>query len=181
MPFHTTRRHVCANKSHLKYLIFPFVKYCVVLLFNSALLFFSLNTNHNLLPAILILHHGFGIILLFSILSFHCVFILPSVPISSQFCLHSAQENGPPLPKFGEWDVNNPASAEGFTVIFNKARDEKKTNTATPRRSDAAAFKNANYNAPQYSGKVNLIVNTSDPFQESGFAAAESRRGHDGL
>ncbi|XP_058209939.1 protein NOI4-like isoform X1 [Rhododendron vialii] len=36
-------------------------------------------------------------------------------------------EKGNPLPKFGEWDVNDPASAEGFTVIFNKARDEKKT------------------------------------------------------
>ncbi|KAG7028294.1 RPM1-interacting protein 4, partial [Cucurbita argyrosperma subsp. argyrosperma] len=36
-------------------------------------------------------------------------------------------EKGQPLPKFGEWDVNNPASAEGFTVIFNKARDEKKS------------------------------------------------------
>ncbi|XP_056161633.1 protein NOI4-like isoform X2 [Syzygium oleosum] len=36
-------------------------------------------------------------------------------------------EKGQPLPKFGEWDVNDPASAEGFTVIFNKARDEKKT------------------------------------------------------
>ncbi|XP_039794410.1 protein NOI4-like [Panicum virgatum] len=36
-------------------------------------------------------------------------------------------EKGSPLPKFGEWDVNDPASAEGFTVIFNKARDEKKT------------------------------------------------------
>lgn len=31
------------------------------------------------------------------------------------------------MPKFGEWDVNDPASADGFTVIFNKARDEKKT------------------------------------------------------
>ncbi|KAG8072214.1 hypothetical protein GUJ93_ZPchr0006g40936 [Zizania palustris] len=31
-----------------------------------------------------------------------------------------------PLPKFGEWDVNNPASADGFTVIFSKASDEKK-------------------------------------------------------
>lgn len=31
------------------------------------------------------------------------------------------------MPKFGEWDVNDPTSAEGFTVIFNKARDEKKT------------------------------------------------------
>lgn len=36
------------------------------------------------------------------------------------------QEPGRPLPKFGEWDVNDPASGEGFTVIFNKARDEKK-------------------------------------------------------
>ncbi|KAG8366806.1 hypothetical protein BUALT_Bualt16G0006100 [Buddleja alternifolia] len=47
-------------------------------------------------------------------------------------------QQGRPLPKFGEWDVNNPASADGFTVIFAKARDEKKatgtsaTNTATP-------------------------------------------------
>ena len=38
-----------------------------------------------------------------------------------------SQEKGRPLPKFGEWDVNDPASAEGFTVIFSKARDEKKT------------------------------------------------------
>ncbi|WZZ31790.1 hypothetical protein YC2023_015191 [Brassica napus] len=37
------------------------------------------------------------------------------------------KDKGRPLPKFGEWDVNDPASAEGFTVIFNKARDEKKT------------------------------------------------------
>ncbi|WJX47441.1 hypothetical protein P8452_34132 [Trifolium repens] len=37
------------------------------------------------------------------------------------------QQGGRPLPKFGEWDVNDPSSAEGFTVIFNKARDEKKT------------------------------------------------------
>ncbi|KAG0464523.1 hypothetical protein HPP92_020140 [Vanilla planifolia] len=36
-------------------------------------------------------------------------------------------DKGRPLPKFGEWDVNDPASAEGFTVIFNKARDERKT------------------------------------------------------
>ncbi|GLT31019.1 hypothetical protein SLA2020_057870 [Shorea laevis] len=36
-------------------------------------------------------------------------------------------DKGQPLPKFGEWDVNDPTSAEGFTMIFNKARDEKKT------------------------------------------------------
>ncbi|KAH0896647.1 hypothetical protein HID58_046215, partial [Brassica napus] len=41
--------------------------------------------------------------------------------------LDRQKDKGRPLPKFGEWDVNDPASAEGFTVIFNKARDEKKT------------------------------------------------------
>ncbi len=35
--------------------------------------------------------------------------------------------SGRSLPKFGDWDVNDPATGEGFTVIFNKARDEKKT------------------------------------------------------
>ncbi|VVB04732.1 unnamed protein product [Arabis nemorensis] len=38
----------------------------------------------------------------------------------------AAGNKGRPLPKFGEWDAGNPASAEGFTVIFNKARDDKK-------------------------------------------------------
>ncbi|KVH93199.1 Pathogenic type III effector avirulence factor Avr cleavage site-containing protein [Cynara cardunculus var. scolymus] len=48
-------------------------------------------------------------------------------------------EVGQPLPKFGEWDVNDPASAEGFTVIFNKARNEKKAGgTAdSPPKSDS--------------------------------------------
>ncbi|KAI4368460.1 hypothetical protein MLD38_017016 [Melastoma candidum] len=37
----------------------------------------------------------------------------------------ASHEESRPLPKFGEWDVNDPASAEGFTVIFSKAREEK--------------------------------------------------------
>ncbi|XP_057421379.1 protein NOI4-like [Lotus japonicus] len=55
----------------------------------------------------------------------------------------SYENQGKPLPKFGEWDVNDPASAEGFTVIFNKARDEKKTGgggsqrITSQRRSDS--------------------------------------------
>ncbi|GMH10977.1 hypothetical protein Nepgr_012818 [Nepenthes gracilis] len=32
-----------------------------------------------------------------------------------------------PLPKFGEWDVTDPTSAEDFSIIFNKARNEKKS------------------------------------------------------
>ncbi|KAG9158871.1 hypothetical protein Leryth_025501 [Lithospermum erythrorhizon] len=52
-------------------------------------------------------------------------------------------EKGRPLPKFGEWDVNDPASAEGFTVIFNKARDEKKTGgkPESPPKANAANTK----------------------------------------
>ncbi|XP_021859126.1 protein NOI4 [Spinacia oleracea] len=39
------------------------------------------------------------------------------------------------LPKFGEWDVNNPQSAEGFTVIFNTARDQKKNDRSNSGNS----------------------------------------------
>ncbi|RYR29681.1 hypothetical protein Ahy_B01g054131 [Arachis hypogaea] len=58
----------------------------------------------------------------------------------------ATQERGRPLPKFGEWDVNNPATAEGFTVIFNKARDEKKIAKNLPREKLATQEKK--YNAP---------------------------------
>ncbi|KAK2997134.1 hypothetical protein RJ639_026659 [Escallonia herrerae] len=33
------------------------------------------------------------------------------------------EEEHRPSPSFGEWDVNDPGSAEGFIVIHNKARD----------------------------------------------------------
>ncbi|XP_025014496.1 protein NOI4 isoform X2 [Ricinus communis] len=55
-------------------------------------------------------------------------------------------DKGRPLPKFGEWDVNNPASAEGFTVIFSKARDEKKSNAAGG--AGAASQRNNNLHKP---------------------------------
>lgn len=29
------------------------------------------------------------------------------------------------VPKFGQWDENDPRSGEGFTVIFNKVKEEK--------------------------------------------------------
>ncbi|KAL6551445.1 hypothetical protein OROGR_007599 [Orobanche gracilis] len=38
----------------------------------------------------------------------------------------ASQEKGRPLPKFGDWDENNPASADGYTVIFSKAMADKK-------------------------------------------------------
>lgn len=49
-------------------------------------------------------------------------------------------DKGAILPKFGEWDVSDPASGEGYTVIFDKARDEKKTGGAAriPTVGDSA-------------------------------------------
>ncbi|CAA7397889.1 unnamed protein product [Spirodela intermedia] len=60
------------------------------------------------------------------------------------------QDKGRPLPKFGEWDVNDPASAEGFTMIFNKARDEKKTGgnaqgTESPGKEDRSYKQGGSY------------------------------------
>jgi len=60
------------------------------------------------------------------------------------------QENkGKPLPKFGEWDVNNPASAEGFTVIFSKASDEKKTKKASGAGPNSLVSPQRNQNSDQ--------------------------------
>lgn len=47
--------------------------------------------------------------------------------------------------------MNDPASAEGFTVIFNKARDEKKTATTAPGSDSPSTkvdpvYKDAPYN-----------------------------------
>ncbi|PIA58407.1 hypothetical protein AQUCO_00500377v1 [Aquilegia coerulea] len=60
-------------------------------------------------------------------------------------------EKGRPLPKFGEWDVNDPASADGFTVIFNKARDEKKTGRKliSPGREELISKDVTDNNKPQ--------------------------------
>ncbi|XAR58245.1 hypothetical protein NMG60_11026661 [Bertholletia excelsa] len=46
------------------------------------------------------------------------------------------------LPKFGDWDVNNPASAAGFTVVFTKAREEKKATGTAAMTASAGRPKN---------------------------------------
>ncbi|XP_051141075.1 protein NOI4-like [Andrographis paniculata] len=52
----------------------------------------------------------------------------------------TSHEKGRPLPKFGEWDVNNPASADGFSVIFAKARDEKKGKTSSAPAAPSSTY-----------------------------------------
>ncbi|KAK7286824.1 hypothetical protein RJT34_22098 [Clitoria ternatea] len=34
-------------------------------------------------------------------------------------------DKGAAIPKFGDWDVTNPAAADGYTHIFNKVREER--------------------------------------------------------
>ncbi|KAG8364500.1 hypothetical protein BUALT_Bualt18G0003700 [Buddleja alternifolia] len=60
-------------------------------------------------------------------------------------------EGGRPLPKFGEWDVNDPASAEGFTVIFNKARNEKRTGgkSDSPSKDESTYKQGSTLGKPQ--------------------------------
>lgn len=51
-------------------------------------------------------------------------------------------DRGPALPKFGAWDEKDPSSGEGFTVIFNQARNEKKIGTPVripPLQADSSA------------------------------------------
>lgn len=38
-------------------------------------------------------------------------------------------ERGAAVPKFGDWDESNPASADGYTHIFNKVREERQGGT----------------------------------------------------
>ncbi|XP_073103266.1 protein NOI4 isoform X2 [Elaeis guineensis] len=64
-------------------------------------------------------------------------------------------DKGQPLPKFGEWDVNDPASAEGFTVIFNKARDEKKTG-GSARGPDSPGKEETAFKHGPYAPKPNV-------------------------
>ncbi|KAM1315716.1 hypothetical protein TB2_018875 [Malus domestica] len=68
------------------------------------------------------------------------------------------QEKGVLLPKFGEWDVNDPVSAEGFTVIFNKARIEKKTGG----RPDSPSKQDRTYNHEAILRKPQSVENIEE-------------------
>ncbi|KAJ7950464.1 RPM1-interacting protein 4-like [Quillaja saponaria] len=60
-------------------------------------------------------------------------------------------DRGAAVPKFGEWDESNPASADGYTHIFNKVREERQGGGHVPgvptEASYAARKQAANDNA----------------------------------
>ncbi|KAH7576376.1 hypothetical protein JRO89_XS01G0047700 [Xanthoceras sorbifolium] len=49
-------------------------------------------------------------------------------------------DRGAAVPKFGEWDENNPASADGYTHIFNKVREERNSGAKTPGMTSPAPY-----------------------------------------
>ncbi|KAF8402118.1 hypothetical protein HHK36_013070 [Tetracentron sinense] len=52
-------------------------------------------------------------------------------------------DKGAAVPKFGEWDENNPSSADGFTHIFNKVREEKQSGSAkVPITTNESSYSN---------------------------------------
>ncbi|KAE9457867.1 hypothetical protein C3L33_10270, partial [Rhododendron williamsianum] len=81
-------------------------------------------------------------------------------------------DKGRPLPKFGEWDVNDPASAEGFTVIFNKARNEKKTGgkPESPTKEESAYRPGATLGKPQSVSCDGFTSSLVLPPRKNGFA-----------
>ncbi|KAM7488927.1 hypothetical protein LguiB_026411 [Lonicera macranthoides] len=48
-------------------------------------------------------------------------------------------DEGPTVPKFGDWDENDPTSGEGFTQVFELVRDEKNSARKAPLTSNASS------------------------------------------
>lgn len=65
-------------------------------------------------------------------------------------------EKGAAVPRFGVWDESDPQSAENFTHIFNKVREERNVGVGTAAGNNASATPNvrrvypSNQNQPVY-------------------------------
>ncbi|XP_075096981.1 RPM1-interacting protein 4 isoform X1 [Nicotiana tabacum] len=63
-------------------------------------------------------------------------------------------DDSPAVPKFGDWDESDPASAEGYTQIFDKVREEKQTGAAkVPGTSTDTSYSNSQKRYGNDSGK----------------------------
>ncbi|KAM3289256.1 RPM1-interacting protein 4 isoform X1 [Capsicum chacoense] len=68
-------------------------------------------------------------------------------------------DDSPAVPKFGDWDENDPASAEGYTQIFNKVREEKQTGAAkVPATSTDTSYSSSQKRYGNDSGKTMFLV-----------------------
>ncbi|KAK8565178.1 hypothetical protein V6N13_020304 [Hibiscus sabdariffa] len=59
------------------------------------------------------------------------------------------------VPKFGDWDESNPASADGYTHIFNKVREERNNGGRVPGMpGDQSPYNNARNRRPSNNSAV---------------------------
>lgn len=72
----------------------------------------------------------------------------------------SSHGHGSTLPKFGEWDVNDPATADGFSFVFIKASEEKRGGSAAA--GNVTSRRGANI-------KLKLITTSSILQRKNGF------------
>lgn len=86
------------------------------------------------------------------------------------------------MPKFGEWDVNNPASADGFTVIFAKAKDDKgggaanggkQANNSKPQNGKPKVWTLRFYKFSFFTESLTLHVFHSCGCRRNGFAVSK--------
>lgn len=66
----------------------------------------------------------------------------------------SSHGHGSTLPKFGEWDVNDPETADGFSFVFIKASEEKRSGSAAAGNvTSQNKYKTETNHRKQYSAK----------------------------
>ncbi|XP_065873512.1 RPM1-interacting protein 4 [Euphorbia lathyris] len=64
-------------------------------------------------------------------------------------------DKGAAVPKFGEWDENNPSSADGYTHIFNKVREERQIGAGkVPGMSSESSYPGGRRHSPGKSSKM---------------------------
>ncbi|OAY76696.1 RPM1-interacting protein 4 [Ananas comosus] len=71
------------------------------------------------------------------------------------------ERGGSSVPKFGDWDEKDPSSADGYTLVFNKVREEKQSGSGNaPIIANDAAHRNGSQrdgNEPSLVGIHNSI------------------------
>lgn len=69
--------------------------------------------------------------------------------------MYLQSDDSPAVPKFGDWDESDPASAEGYSQIFDKVREEKQTGAAkVPGTSTDTSYSNSQKRYGNDSAKV---------------------------
>lgn len=81
--------------------------------------------------------------------------IIGGMIVLSELLLMLQPDHSAAVPKFGEWDESDPTSADGFTHVFNKVREEKMNGTGNV---SAAVFRKPYYkDQKQHENKTSKV------------------------